>query len=106
MAKLEASFMERSIYHSDINDENFLLDSDNKVWLVDFQHVGVLPPVFLTYAFFNTNEKFASDVGKRLGHQASDAANAMVAASSILQQCGGNTELGKYSSSSVALQAS
>ena|SRR5258708_216372 len=95
MAQLETSFVTRSIYHCDINNENFLLDSNKGVWLIDFQHVGLLPPVFQTYAFFNTDEKFASDVGKRLGYQPSDAANAMVKASSTLQQCGGNAELGK-----------
>jgi len=94
MAQLETSFTARSICHSDINAENFLLDSDKKVWLIDFQHVSVLPPVFLTYAFFNTGEKFASDIGKRLEHHPSDAANAMVSASSMLQQTGGNAELG------------
>ena len=101
-AQLEACFTERSICHSDIWPENFLLDQDKRVWLIDFQHIGVLPAVFQTYAFFNIGQKFASDVGKRLGYQPSDTANTIARASGTLQMCGGDANLGNYSSSLMA----
>ena len=84
------------IYHSDIKKENFLLDSNKKVWIIDFQHVGVLPQEFQTYAFFNINKVFAACVGRKLGYQPSNTAEAMVPISSLLQQHGGNASLGMY----------
>ncbi|KAJ3532163.1 hypothetical protein NMY22_g7854 [Coprinellus aureogranulatus] len=38
----------RCIYHSDISKDNFLLDADGTVWIVDFQDIGVLPEIFQT----------------------------------------------------------
>lgn len=96
--ELLTSLGENHIYHSDIKKENFLLDSD-RVCIVDFQHIGVLPQAFCTYGFFNTGEAFAVSVGRRLGYQPSTIANAMVQISSVLQQCGGNASLGIYSPS-------
>ncbi|KAL4072894.1 hypothetical protein V8B97DRAFT_2006169 [Scleroderma yunnanense] len=70
-------------------------------YLWDFQHIGVLPRPFQTYAFFNINNPFAAAVGNHLGHQPSDIANAMTKASALLQQIGGDADLGKYSSSII-----
>ncbi|KAH9934545.1 uncharacterized protein BXZ73DRAFT_100736 [Epithele typhae] len=93
--RLEASFKARSICHSDIHDENFLLGEDKKIWTIDFQHgVSVLPPAFLTFALFNTGEEFASAVGKRLGYQPSNVSNAIVKAACLLYQLGGDASLG------------
>ncbi|KAJ3506545.1 hypothetical protein NLJ89_g6808 [Agrocybe chaxingu] len=89
---------DRRIYHSDIKKENFLLNSKG-VWIIDFQHIGVLPQVFQTYAFFNTGEPFAAKVGRKLGYQPSRTANAMVPISGVLQQCGGISIPSMYSSS-------
>lgn len=69
--------------------------------MIDFQHVGVLPKVFQTYAFFNIDNAFAAAVGRELGYEPSNIANEMVKASSTLQQCGGNASLSKYSSSFI-----
>jgi len=45
---------ELAIYHSDISEHNFLFDiTIGRVCIVDFQHIGVLPKPFQTYAFFN-----------------------------------------------------
>ena len=90
----------RCIYHSDIKKENFLLGS-NKVCIVDFQHIGVLPQAFQTYAFFNIGDAFAASVGRKLGFQPSRTVNAMVAMSNLLQQCG----LRMYSSSFMGTQS-
>jgi thiamine kinase-like enzyme len=77
---------ENCIYHSDINKENFLLDS-GRVCIIDFQDIGVLPQAFCTYAFFNTRD-FAASVGRRLGYQPSTIADAMARISSVIQQTG------------------
>jgi hypothetical protein len=64
--------------------------------MIDFQHIGVLPQVFQTYAFFNVGESFAARVGRKLGCQPSSAANAMVLISTVLQQLGGSGNLSMY----------
>ena len=105
MEEFSTSFREsRCIYHSDIKKENFLLDS-NKVCIIDFQHVGVLPQVFQTYAFFNIDQAFAARVGRKLGHQPLSTADAMVKISSVLQQCGGDASLNVCSPRIMALKA-
>ena len=88
----------RRIYHSDIKKENFLLGPNKQVSIIDFQHVGVLPQEFQTYAFFNINNDFAARVGRKLGYQPSNTAEALVPISSLLQQRGGNASFGMYSS--------
>jgi hypothetical protein len=49
------------IYHSDISKDNFLFDvTTGRIWIVDFQHIGVLPKPFQQYAFFNIGSSGAS----------------------------------------------
>ncbi|KAI6019309.1 hypothetical protein PISMIDRAFT_678940 [Pisolithus microcarpus 441] len=57
----------RCIYHANINKENFLLDSNGNVCIIDFRHVGVLPQAFQTLTFFNIGNAFAASVGRKLG---------------------------------------
>lgn len=76
-----------AIYHSDIQKRNFLLEF-GRVCIIDFQHIGVLPQVFQTYAFFNIEEPFAHSVGRALGYQPSRAADSLVPISNVLQMCG------------------
>ncbi|KAF9075062.1 hypothetical protein BDP27DRAFT_1443534 [Rhodocollybia butyracea] len=83
----------RCIYHCDIKKENFLFGS-GKVWIIDFQHIGVFPQVFQTYAFFNIGWAFAASVGRKLGYHPSSSANVMVQISSVLQQIAGAARLG------------
>ncbi|KAF8343220.1 hypothetical protein F5887DRAFT_341803 [Amanita rubescens] len=84
-----------SIYHSDIHEGNFLLDvATGRIWIVDFQHIGVFPKPFQQYAFFNIDNSFAAAVGRHLGYQPPDIAEAMMKASSVLQQIGGTSRLG------------
>ena len=96
METLSASFKELRIYHSDISKDNFLLDLNNKVWMIDFQHVGVFPEVFQTYGFFNHGLRFSFDVARKLGYEPSSIANQMVKAASMLQMTCGSGQLGKY----------
>lgn len=99
MEEILTSFKKsRCIYHSDIKKENFLLDS-NRVCIIDFQHIGVLPQAFQTYASFNVNRPFAASVGRKLGYQPSRTADVMVRISIVLQQSGGTASLSMYSSS-------
>lgn len=87
----------RRIYHSDIRKDNFLLDANGTVYIIDFQHIGVLPEVFQTYAFFNIDWAFAEKVGRELGLQPSSSANEIVPISSLLRQMGGNAKFSMYS---------
>jgi len=93
---------DRSICHSDICKDNFLLDvATGRIWIVDFQHIAVLPKPFQQYGFFNIGSSFARDVGKSLGYQPPDIVDAMTKASGVLQQIGGDGSLGKYLSSFI-----
>ena len=69
--------------------DNFLIDSEGRVCIIDFQHVGVLSEAFQQYAFFNIDKAFAAKVGRKLGYQPSEAVNEMVKVSSLLHQRGG-----------------
>ena len=83
------------IYHSDIKKDNFLVDANRCVWMVDFQNIGVLPLPFSQFAFYYTDNAFATAVGKALNIEKGEHAALMVRASIILKQSG-NTSLGQY----------
>jgi len=86
---------ELAIYHSDISDHNFLYDvATGRVCIVDFQHIGVLPKPFQTFAFFNIGCPFAAAVGDHLRYQPSDVADAMAPASALLKMTAGAADLG------------
>jgi hypothetical protein len=87
----------RQICHSDVTPGNFLLNAQG-VWIVDFQHIAVLPEVFQTYGFFNSGLPFAAQVGIALKYQPSDKANKMVPISSVVQASGGSFLAGMYPS--------
>jgi hypothetical protein len=89
--ELMTSLGDDSIFHSDINKRNFLLDVDSgRVCIIDFQHIGVFPEVFCTFGFFNTGLLFAGSVGRRLDYQYSMFNSKMAKVSAVLHQCGGN----------------
>lgn len=48
---------ELSFYHSDIRPDNFLVD-EGGIWMVDFEHVGVLPSSFASYALRTADSMF------------------------------------------------
>ena len=86
-----------AIYHSDIREDNFLIDvATDRVWIVDFQHIGVLPKAFQEFAFFNIGSSLGKNVGELLGLQQPDISVEMVRASNLLQMTGGNANVGKY----------
>ncbi|GJJ09726.1 hypothetical protein Clacol_003950 [Clathrus columnatus] len=85
---------ELAIYHSDIRKDNFLHDiKTGKTWIIVFQHIGVLPEPFQTYAFFNTGNRFAAAVGRHLGYQPSRIAGLLTRAANLLQMTSGNASL-------------
>jgi len=61
--------------------------------MIDFEHVGVLPKAFQTYAFFNIGYAFAAAVGRELGYEPSNIANKMVIASCTIQMSAGYATL-------------
>jgi hypothetical protein len=78
-----------SIYHSDIHEYNFLINvATGRIWIVDFQHIGVLPKAFQQYSFFNIDSPLARNVGNFLGQQQSDIVKTMAEASAMLVQIG------------------
>ena len=83
MDELSTSFSEGLfIYHFDISKGNFFIDTAAKrLWMIDFQHVGVLPKVFQTFTFFNIDNAFAATIGRKLGYKPSDIANKLLYAS-------------------------
>lgn len=73
----------------------FLIDvATDRIWIVDFQYIGVLPKPFQQHAFFSTSS-LASNVGRSLGYQRPDVV--VVKAASILKQLGGDGSFGRYS---------
>ena len=85
-----------SIYRSDIRKDNFLHDiSTGDIWIIDFQHIGVLPDPFQTFAFFNIGSSLATAVSRHLGYKSSDIADKMTRASGVLRQISGNASLSK-----------
>lgn len=42
------------MYYSDLFPENFLVDDQGQIWVVDFAHAGVLPESFMSYAIDTT----------------------------------------------------
>ncbi|KAJ3530289.1 hypothetical protein NMY22_g8637 [Coprinellus aureogranulatus] len=67
----------RAIYHADIKKDNFLLDSSGKVYIIDFQHIGVFPEVFQNYAFFASREPLGREFARKLGYEPSKDLNLM-----------------------------
>jgi hypothetical protein len=93
-----------AIYHADIREDNFLIDvATGRVWVVDFQYIGVFPKAFQQLAFFNIGLSLAKNVGKLLGHQQlhPDFVRTMSRAKCLVQQMGGDGSMGKYSSSFI-----
>ncbi|GJJ09759.1 hypothetical protein Clacol_003983 [Clathrus columnatus] len=95
--KRTVSFSDKlAIYHSDIRKDNFLHDiKTRKTCIIDFQHIGVLPEPFQTYAFFNTGSRFTAAVGRHLGYRPSRIANQLTRAANVLQMTG-NASLSKH----------
>lgn len=91
------------IYHSDIKKDNFLVDANRCVWMIDFQHIGVLPLPFSQYAFYYTDNAFAAAVGKALNIEKDKHAAAMARASIILKQSGSGS-LGQYDPTCIDTQ--
>ncbi|KAF8958880.1 hypothetical protein BDZ97DRAFT_1433973 [Flammula alnicola] len=79
------------IYHSDVKMDNFLVDDDHRIWLIDFQHIGVLPLPFCQYAFYSVGNAFAAAVGNLLNIELHDDVHMMGRAAAIIGQSGNDS---------------
>ncbi|KAJ7788108.1 hypothetical protein B0H14DRAFT_3577920 [Mycena olivaceomarginata] len=80
-----------AIYHSDISMGNFLLDpATQRVWLIDFEHVGAFPLAVRAFVLYNTGSAFAAAVGTLLGveREHGETLTSMVHAANLLRMCG------------------
>ena len=96
--KDEVSFRdERCVFsHSDISLDNFLWDPVTKqVWLVDCQHINVLPESFFSLYLHCNTQLFIKDVTAQLNLRPSSKLALLESASgSIIQS--GNSSFGKH----------
>ncbi|TDL20691.1 hypothetical protein BD410DRAFT_363626 [Rickenella mellea] len=54
--------------HSDIKRRNFMIRPDTlEVWLIDAQHISILPSPFASYALHGPRDKFIRSVAEKLG---------------------------------------
>lgn len=86
-------------YHSDVSLENFLVggkdsDSDSdpdEIWMIDFQHVGVLPESFASYGLYGYGDRFSKKVGEVLDFPRSKHLRVMGRASGLIVMSGGGS---------------
>jgi hypothetical protein len=71
--------------------DNFLVDDQDRVWMIDFQHVGVLPLPFRQYALYNIGNPFAIAVGRLLNIEPYDDDRKMVRAAAIIKMSAGGS---------------
>jgi hypothetical protein len=84
----------RILCPSNVTLNNFHWDPvTERVWMVDFQHVNVLPQSFTSF-YFHTADPFAKEVAERIDLPVSSQLSLLVQAAIIVMQSG-NTSLGK-----------
>ncbi|KAJ7326363.1 hypothetical protein DFH08DRAFT_337999 [Mycena albidolilacea] len=79
-----------AIYHSDISMGNFLLDpATQRVWLINFEHVGAFSLPFRAFALYNTGSAFAvAGCGDAARRRAGKTLTSIVHAANSLRMCG------------------
>ena len=84
------------IGHSDINLDNFLYDSlTGQVWMVDYQHVNVLPESLVSFAMHLTTDAFVKAVAEKVDFSQSTKLELLeLAAISVMQSA--NKTLGRF----------
>jgi len=87
---LDISHEPLEICHSDVKKDNFIIDQEGNVCVVDFQHVGVLPKPFASYGLYNTGNAFSVRVGQMIKHPQYKYASEMVYVAGLIQQSGGS----------------
>jgi hypothetical protein len=77
------------IGHSDINLDNFLYDPlTGKVWMVDYQHVNVLPESFVSFAMHFNPSRFGEAVAEMVDFPRSTKLEVLELAAIIVMQSG------------------
>ncbi|KIO04225.1 hypothetical protein M404DRAFT_26426 [Pisolithus tinctorius Marx 270] len=79
----------RLLCPSDVSLKNFLWDSVNeRVWMVDYQHVNVLPHSFASFYFHSAPDPFVEAVAKKISLPVSSQLNLLQSAAVIVIQSG------------------
>lgn len=79
----------RLLCPSDVSLKNFLWDSVNeRVWMVDCQHVNVLPHSFASFYFHSAPDPFVEAVAKKISLPVSSQLNLLQSAAVIVIQSG------------------
>ena len=69
---------------SDPNDSNFMIDSENKLWTIDFGRTCFLPSSFVSYSLTMSSDIFMQSVARFLNYPQSANLVAMSVASGQL----------------------
>ena len=69
---------------SDPNDSNFMIDSENKLWAIDFGRTCFLPSSFVSYSLTMSSDIFVQSVAHLLSYPQSANLVAMSVASGQL----------------------
>ncbi|KIM38414.1 hypothetical protein M413DRAFT_30238 [Hebeloma cylindrosporum] len=80
--------------HSDIRCQNFFIHPDTlEVWLIDAEHINILPSPFASYALHAIPDSFIHVVAERINLERWPYLNVLIRAARLLQQSG-NKSLG------------
>ncbi|KAJ6598512.1 hypothetical protein B0H10DRAFT_734251 [Mycena sp. CBHHK59/15] len=72
--------------HSDISPDNFLIDPVTlEVWLVDAQHISILPEPFASFALYTTATPFIAEVAARMNLEPWPHLNDLARAAQLIQ---------------------
>jgi hypothetical protein len=74
-----------------MDESNFLLDTNGKMCIVDFEDVGLLPQSFAKYTVHSEHSHFASEVARYLDWPRSSNLHSMAIAGGILNMMGDPT---------------
>ncbi|KAJ7334139.1 hypothetical protein DFH08DRAFT_880284 [Mycena albidolilacea] len=84
--------------HSDISLDNFFYDAESdRVWMIDFQHVNILPRSFFSFHLHASHwgGEFADDVASKLNFPRSPQLNVLEVAADIILQSD-NSSFGEH----------
>jgi len=79
----------RYLSPSDVTLENFPVNE--RVWMVDFQYVNVLPHSFASYYFHYTTDPFLEAIAKKISLPVSSKLNLIYQAAIIVMQSGNSS---------------
>ena len=69
---------------TDLNASNFMIDTEGKLWAIDFGRTCFLPASFMSYSLTSSSDAFVQSVARRINYPRSANLRAMSAASGRL----------------------